>query len=775
MVRLLSLEASNFKRLNLQRPLELGEGITLIAGQNESGKSTILDAILYGLFTRTIRPGGKPRDEDLLQYGTNKLSLSLSFIVEDRRFVVERRIHRTRPNEATLNERLPNGSLRAIATKVNAVTDEIAKLLGGLTFDEIVASNVVAQKELNKIVEQRRGDRIGVINAFLNLESFNRAAEKLADEKRAIEGTPSTPGTLTVARDKLEELRTQLKELKDKKEELEQTQTNLTNLSKKTEETRKEHKKKHELLEKLQTYQEALARKNQIASDIKNKEELLRGVKGQIDDLESKQENYSSLKDELKKYEGIDQLPTAMDRLSIAAQDLENRQLQLQTSEKSAPIGVAGLQKTYQEIRAYPGALGIQQAQKIRQNAKTIMIASALLTIAGAALGVLVGWIFFALVAAGIIGLMYSTRQSGRASALTAQHADYVARVRSYEDQSRISAEHENRLSALRTQVSEARQKLAQAINDVGRYRELARGPTQDPVQISHDIANRFDQEMSQRRILSTKIEQLDNDLKKRPDLENQEKTISGAIKELQRQHDAIILPELPERITYSDELLVRTRTEDQSLHDAIVKNDENIRNLKDNIGKLTKFIEEKKDLPHQTEVQEKTVQGLEKRLRIVNDARMGLDKTSESLRTRVKPSVEYYMSIFLPSVTMNRYKAVRLDDDYKLSVWDAEAGEYRPREVFSGGTEDQLLLVMRLAFALALTPEARGTRPEFLFLDEPLGSSDEVRRGEIIQLLKTELAQYFKQILLVSHVEGLEQEVDHIVRLENGRVVEEV
>jgi len=139
-----------------------------------------------------------------------------------------------------------------------------------------------------------------------------------------------------------------------------------------------------------------------------------------------------------------------------------------------------------------------------------------------------------------------------------------------------------------------------------------------------------------------------------------------------------------------------------------------------------------------------------------------------------VKPRVEYYMSVLLPSVTMNRYKAVRLDDDYGLFVWDSEAGEYRPREVFSGGTEDQLLLVMRLAFALALTPETKGTRPEFLFLDEPLGSSDEIRRGEIVQLLKIELAQYFKQVLLVSHVEGLEQDVDHIVRLDAGRIVEE-
>jgi len=775
MVRLLSLEASNFKRLNLQHPLELGEGITLITGQNESGKSTILDAILFALFTRTIRPGGTPRDEDILQYGTNKLTLSLSFMVEDRRFVVERRIYRTKPNEATLNERLPNGSLRTIATKVKSVTDEIANLLGGLTFDEIVGSNVVAQKELNKIVEQRRADRIGVINAFLNLESFNQAAEKLADEKRAIEGTPSTPGTLPVAREKLEDLRKQLEEWKDKEKELQKTQTSLTDLSKKTEETKREYKNKHELLAKVETYQKELTRRNQIASDVKNKTDLLRGVKKQIEDLESKQKESSSIKDELKKYEGIDQLPAAMDRLNASAQEFQNKQLQLQTSEKSAPVSVAGLQRTYQEIQTHPGVVGIQQAQRIRQNVRTIMIASALLTLIGGALGVLIGWYFFALVVVGIIGLMYSTRQSGRASALAAQHSDYVARVRSYEDQRNISADFENRLSALRTQVSEARQELVQVVNGVSRYQELVRGSVQDPAQIAHDIKKKFDEEMSRRQILSTKMEQLESDLKKGPDLENQEKTISGAIKELQRQHDAIILPELPERITYSDELLAQTRTEDQSLHDAILKNDENIRNLKDNAGKLTKYIEEKKDLPHQTEAQEKNVQGLEKKLRVMNDARTGLDKTSESLRTRVKPSVEYYMSIFLPSVTMNRYKAVRLDDDYKLSVWDAEAGEYRPREVFSGGTEDQLLLVMRLAFALALTPEARGTRPEFLFLDEPLGSSDEVRRGEIIQLLKTELAQYFKQILLVSHVEGLEQEVDHIVRLENGRVVEEV
>lgn len=123
----------------------------------------------------------------------------------------------------------------------------------------------------------------------------------------------------------------------------------------------------------------------------------------------------------------------------------------------------------------------------------------------------------------------------------------------------------------------------------------------------------------------------------------------------------------------------------------------------------------------------------------------------------------------------MNRYKAVQLDEDYNLAIYDPEAGEFRPRDIFSGGTEDQFLLTMRLAFALALLPETKGTHPEFLFLDESLGSSDEFRRGGIIQLLRIELSQYFKQILLVSHVEGLERDVDHIVRLEAGPVTEEI
>jgi len=43
------------------------------------------------------------------------------------------------------------------------------------------------------------------------------------------------------------------------------------------------------------------------------------------------------------------------------------------------------------------------------------------------------------------------------------------------------------------------------------------------------------------------------------------------------------------------------------------------------------------------------------------------------------------------------------------------------------------------------------------------------------MQLLRIEFSQYFKQVLLVSFVEGLEQDVNHVLRLEAGRVTEEI
>jgi exonuclease SbcC len=243
----------------------------------------------------------------------------------------------------------------------------------------------------------------------------------------------------------------------------------------------------------------------------------------------------------------------------------------------------------------------------------------------------------------------------------------------------------------------------------------------------------------------------------------------------VEKKLKSTLLPPLPGGVEFSLELLDEASQMRDSLNESVSRVKTQIEESMTRIIELKQFLEENKGLEEQVDEQKRKVLLLQKQLAVVKYSIKGLEQTSESLRNRVKPQVERYMSQILPVITSGRYKAVQLEDDYTVRVFDPEAGEFRPKEVFSGGTEDQLLLAMRLAFALALIPQAKGRNPEFLFLDEPLGSSDKVRREGILELMHKELSQNFKQIFLISHVGDLEVEADTVIEMENGTVREVV
>jgi len=129
-------------------------------------------------------------------------------------------------------------------------------------------------------------------------------------------------------------------------------------------------------------------------------------------------------------------------------------------------------------------------------------------------------------------------------------------------------------------------------------------------------------------------------------------------------------------------------------------------------------------------------------------------------------------MCWILPRITNGRYGDVELLEDFRIKVYDADAGEFRLMERFSGGTEDQFLLALRLAFTLSLIPKMRGSYPRFLFLDEAFVSSDTERRRAVMNLLKRELRETFDQIFVISHQEDVLREAEHRITMDNGRIV---
>src|SRR5438309_5925817 len=315
-LKLLNLYAHNFKKLKFSQPLPFSEGISLITGLNESGKSTILDAILFALFGRMIRPSQKPSNEEILTYGTGEAQVRLEFVIGDLKYRVVREIHKTRPNRAQLFELGPNGRQKTIATTVNETTSEVERLLGGITYNEIVASSVVAQKDLERLIKQRLDDRRKVVNVFLNLDSFNRVQDQFDAERARIEGTTRNPGQLTVERERLQSLQEQMKRLKEAETQLSTLAGKIEKLKLELVELEKKFATTDSLYKTLNKYDEALKLQTSLQREIEDKSLLTDNLQQQLASVQSNRKELEHTREKAREYRELPSIGAELEKMS---------------------------------------------------------------------------------------------------------------------------------------------------------------------------------------------------------------------------------------------------------------------------------------------------------------------------------------------------------------------------------------------------------------------------------------------------------------------------
>src|SRR3989441_12550168 len=352
-MKLLSLYANNFKKLKLKQPLLFTEGIILITGLNESGKSTILDAILYALFGRMIRPSQKPGNDEIISYGASDCTVKLEFAIGPNKYRVTREVHKTRPGRALLQELRPDSTTRNLATSFSETTDEVERLLGGITYNEIVASSVVAQKDLERLIKQRLDDRRKVINVFLNLESFNKVQDQLDNERNGIEGTSRTPGHLTVERQRFETLNEQLKEYKETSVQLDNLNVKVEKLKKDQQHQEKRFVETDTLYKTLNEYGEAVKERESLHREIEDKSLLTDNLLQQLASVDTQRSELGRAEAEVKKYGDLAEAEKAITRASevlekVRSADLQKAQfedreqrLQAQITETNKKVTIA--------------------------------------------------------------------------------------------------------------------------------------------------------------------------------------------------------------------------------------------------------------------------------------------------------------------------------------------------------------------------------------------------------------------------------------------------
>jgi exonuclease SbcC len=723
-----------------------------------------------------IRPSQKPSNEDIISYGNGEAQVRLEFEIGENSYRVVREVHKTRPNRAMLYEVKPDGKTRTIATTVNDVTSEIERLLGGITYNEIVASSVVAQKDLERLIRQRLDDRRKVINVFLNLESFNKVQDQLDDERTRIEGTTRTPGQLTVERQRLETLHEQLKEYKETGAQIVTLESKIEKLRSEQQGLEKRFEDTDSLYKTLNEYGESVKQRDSLKREIENKSLLANNLQQQLATVDAQRSELEKAEAEVKKYGDLAEAERAIARASEFLENVRGAELQKAQLEEREQRLQAQIAETSRKVT------GIDESRVLSAHTPrrvwTYLTVTAALG-AGAILSFILNIVTLTVVLGSfaVVSLLLLARQIASLS----QQADV-----SKEQQERLASSQlveswkseldqaKKEQDAASETIKQGSTQILQALNSVPSYSSYLQGLT-DPKEVVEQASSIYNQDRQSLSAVGERVNMLQKRLGEEPLLRQQLAQGQLDITQVEKKLKETRLPSLPEGVECSAELLDEASQMRDSLTESVSRVKTQIEDSIARIIELKQFLEQNNGLEDKVDEQKRKVLLLEKDLAVVKYSVKGLEQTSESLRNRVKPQVERYMGLILPVITSGRYKAVQLEEDYTVRVFDPEAGEFRPKEAFSGGTEDQLLLAMRLAFALALIPQAKGRNPEFLFLDEPLGSSDRVRREGILALMHKELSENFKQIFLISHVGDLEAEADTVIEMDNGAVREVV
>jgi exonuclease SbcC len=221
----------------------------VISGATGSGKSSLLDAMLFALYgrvTRTDAHGVK----DLIALGRTRLAVVFDFLVGGQLYRVSRVKYRKagRGAEAAL-ERWEADAFHPVTDQVGRVDREVERLLG-VGFEAFTQAVVLPQGQFATFLHSKPAPRRAMLNQLLRLEVYEQmrkaAAERAqlhAQERASLERRLREDFD-GVTPDALENLR---RDEQDRRKKAEELSTQLAELDKRRGDCRRDHEKSKEL------------------------------------------------------------------------------------------------------------------------------------------------------------------------------------------------------------------------------------------------------------------------------------------------------------------------------------------------------------------------------------------------------------------------------------------------------------------------------------------------------------------------------------------------
>lgn len=735
-----NVSVSGFKMIGEPIHIEFPEeGRIGIFGGNESGKSTLLESVEYALYgLKRGRAPGEAR-EDVVTWGKDRARLSLEFTSGENRYLLEREIGAKHGHRAKLYV-LVNGQRKMTESHLKAIEAEIERITG-MDRDSFTKLVFIKQKDLDALKKLGKASREQLVNKVMGMEVFDESVERINEDlkelntkkkERDIEfesvrkNKEAYEDKINKKKDLVKENRKLEKRLKRKKKDLDAKKSVL---------------KKYEWLEKKTSREKLL---EEMRKSLEKDREALKDLEGLREQIKIQNQ---ALKNHGPKVRRLEKVSSGYRQLEG---DISRLEREIKSREREIDKEISESKLTPEEIKDLTPEL---PARKTRQMTYFLL---SLIT----GLGLLIaGFVYNAL----LIGIaipplltaVLSFRNYQRLDRISGLHIKIQAILHDVETKKSSMKRSSIEFSALKEKegydLSREVEKEKEAIllkvkaetgaESIQGLEEVLKSKREREQKLAGEKLERRVRETG-KKIANTRIE-----------LRNLEKNKPQAVEEItytEKKHEK------------AKKAFEKTQGEYTSIKEPYDGNKREIKVLGRDIKRLEpdykRFPTLKKEI-------ENLQRDMELRKRVV----LEIKETSKGLRSKVLPLAGFIMNRILPTITDGRYGDLEISEDLKFKVHSMEAGKYKEREVFSGGTQDQFLIALRLAFTESILDSRVKADYYSLLMDECISSSDEVRKQGIFEVLEL-MKKTFRQLFIIAH-EDISNLVDHhLVLIRNAR-----
>jgi exonuclease SbcC len=780
------LRLINFRQ-HADTELVLGAGITAIVGPNGSGKSTLLEAIAWAFYGNQAARGSR---DSIRRYGAaarSQVKVEVDFALGAHEFRVVRGLYNA--------ELLQDGHEEPIANSQQEVTSHVTRILG-MSREEFFNTYFTGQKELAVMSQMGPTDRARFLSRVLGYDKLKLAQDRLRERRshrRAeLAGLEQGLGDETELKTELKQARARAREAAGRvklasdavaaaRESLEEEGPAWTKMVEIREsvlsldsEARvagrdvREARREFERLDKdlaealdARTQLEGMAAELERAGPLTEELERLekeaqaagrrRALTGQLREIGEQAERTRMRLAQIGDTDSLlgaatKALDGARNELAEAESDGEKARTAWIRDKQDAETKRQSLRDQYRDLQkqqeiivnAGPEGTCPTCARPLGSEYETVLE-----TIGRQLEEIEIDGKYFKQRVSQLANepdvLLDAGRRSDDAAAKVEEAVQEVARC---EDRVRERGVAEGELLRLESRLKELEREITELPDGYDAERH-------DEVRTQLRVLEPVRKRGIELQVKAERAEQLVGEA------EIAEKKLSGLEARFERLKAAI------EDLGFSEDRFVEVRTRYEAAEQAVRDAELELASVQGDLKAAQMGCDQAKRRLEERKEREARLRAIKDDLRLHDELDRGFHDLRLELNTAMRPEIAERASVFLSDLTDARYSELELDEQYRTLVLE----DGLPKPVISGGEEDLVNLVLRLAIS-QMVAERAGQPLSLLVLDEIFGGLDESRRYNVVELLR-HLGMRFPQVILITHIDSVRHGVDRVLRVE--------